>query len=245
MESNDLLKDKAAVVSGGTTGIGRATALLLAKNGARVLVFGRHERELGEAMGDLKRAGEVYGVVADQARHDDVLRVFAETDAKLGGVDILVNNAAIAAGSILDSDFPQVLYAIQANLVGCLDCSKEGIVRMKKRGRGHIVNIGSLSADLREAGEDLYVATKSGLQGLTEALRKSVNRDGIKVTLIEPGLVGSDMIEVAGDEQRDKQEELAMLKAEDIARSVLFCLTQPRRCEVITMQVRPHKQSEI
>jgi NADP-dependent 3-hydroxy acid dehydrogenase YdfG len=239
------LAGKAVVVSGGTTGIGRATALLLATKGAKVLVFGRHEKELRDALHDLKRAGEACGIVADQARHEDVLKVFATADEVFGGLDILINNAAIAAESILQTDHEQILYAIKSNLVGCLACSKEAVARMKKRGGGHIINIGSLSADLRESGEDLYVATKSALQGFTEALRKSVNQDGIKVTLIEPGLVGTDMIEVPVEQQRSQQEKLEMLQAEDIARAVHYCLTQPRRCEVITMQVRPHRQSEI
>jgi NADP-dependent 3-hydroxy acid dehydrogenase YdfG len=241
----DGLAGKAVVVSGGTTGIGRVTALLLATKGAKVLVFGRHEKELRDALNDLERAGEACGIVADQARHEDVLKVFATAYEVFGGVDILINNAAIAAESVLQTDHDQILYAIQTNLVGCLDCSKEAVARMKKKGGGHIVNIGSLSADLRESGEDLYVATKSALQGFTEALRKSVNQDGIKVTLIEPGLVGSDMIEMPVEKQRDKQEKLEMLQAEDIARAVHYCLTQPRRCEVITMQIRPHRQSTI
>lgn len=112
---------------------------------------------------------------------------------------------------------------------------------MKAAGSGHIVNIGSMSADVRETGSSAYVATKAGIQGFSEALRKEVNAHGIKVTLIEPGAVGSDM-------QPEKETHAAkavsgdMLKAEDIAACVRYCLTQPSRCDVVAVSIRPHHQ---
>jgi len=89
----ESVSGKAVLITGGTTGIGRATALLLAARGARVLIFGRHQTELRDALSDINSAGEVCGLVADQARHGDVRRVFREVDEKLGGLDILINNA--------------------------------------------------------------------------------------------------------------------------------------------------------
>lgn len=236
------LSGKAVVVTGGTTGIGRATALRLATAGARVLIFGRHQRELNDALEDIEGVGEVHGVAADQARHEDVGRVFEEVDQRLGGVDILINNAGVAAGTVLESEYSHWLYVIQTNLIGYIDCCREALHRIKERGGGHIVNIGSLSAKEREAGEDIYTATKSGIRGFTESLRKSVNRRGIKVTLIEPGLVGTDLIDEPVDEQVREEEELKMLKAEDIAECVYYALVQPPRCELILAQIRPHRR---
>jgi len=236
------LAGKAVVITGGTTGIGRATALRLASDGARVLIFGRHERELNDALEDLEAAGEVHGVTADQARHEDVQRVFKEADEQLGGVDILINNAAVAGGTVLESEYSHWLYVIQSNLVGYIDCCRQAAARMRKKGEGHIVNIGSLSAKERDAGEDVYTATKSGIRGFTESFRKSVNKHGIKVTLIEPGSVGTDMQEESVAEQRQQQEALEMLKAEDIAECVHYCLVQPQRCDLIVVQIRPHLQ---
>jgi NADP-dependent 3-hydroxy acid dehydrogenase YdfG len=233
---------KAVIVTGGTTGIGRATALLLAAQGARVLVFGRHERELADAMNDLRKASaEVHGLTADVTRREDVSRVFAEADRTLGRLDVLVNNAALGAGSIAEEGRDDWEYVIQTNLIGYLACAREAVTRMKAAGSGHIVNVGSMSADVREKGISVYVATKAGIQGFIEALRKEVNADGIKVSLIEPGDVGSEM-QPAKKTHASKAARGEMLKAEDVAACVLYCLTQPRRCDVVAVSIRPHHQ---
>jgi NADP-dependent 3-hydroxy acid dehydrogenase YdfG len=99
-----------------------------------------------------------------------------------------------------------------------------------------------MSADIKKAGSSVYTATKSGIQGFTESLRKEVNEAGIKVTLIEPGLVGTDMPENSAEEQQQQQEELKMLKAEDIAAAVYYALIQPKRCDVVDIKLRPHLQ---
>jgi NADP-dependent 3-hydroxy acid dehydrogenase YdfG len=98
-----------------------------------------------------------------------------------------------------------------------------------------------MSADLSEEDSNVYVATKAAVQGFTEALRKAVNKEGIKVTLIEPGKVASDM-SGPKEEQPEKEERLEMLKAEDIAECVYYCLAQPRRCDVVSVQIRPLMQ---
>lgn len=233
---------KAIVITGGTTGIGRATALLLAAKGARVLIFGRHEPELNDAMNDLREIGDnVHGITADVSKGDDILRIFEEADKQLGGVDILINNAALGAESITGGSYNEWKYIIETNLLGYMACTHEAVKRMKGRG-GHIVNIGSMSADVRESGSSIYVATKAGIQGFTEALRKEVNKEGIKVTLIEPGKVGTDMQDSTPEEQRKEEKELTMMKAEDIAACVYYCITQPERCDVVVVQIRPHLQ---
>ena len=250
-ESNQVtsLIGKAVVITGGTTGIGRAAAALLVAQGARVLIFGREEQALQEALSDIggqaQSGGEIHGLTADQSKHEDVARVFAEADQRLGGVDILVNNAAQAAGSILDSDYAEWAFVVQTNVLGYMACCREAVDRMKARGGGHIVNVGSLSAKIREEGSDVYVATKAAIEGFSESLRKQVNGQGVKVTLIEPGLVGTDMTasNTPPPEQPQKEQEGQMLTAEDLARSVLYALQQPARCDVILIQIRPHGQA--
>jgi len=236
--------DKSILVTGGTTGIGRATALLLAAQGARIMIFGRHEQELNEAMNDIRQAGgEVLGLTADVSDPQDVQRVFQEFDGQMDKLDILINNAALGYGSVMEGGYPEWEYILKTNLLGYMAMSHEAIQRMKANGWGHIVNIGSMSADVREKDSSVYVATKSGIQGFTEALRKEVNSQGIKVTLIEPGAVGSDMqSQYSPEQQRERIEKMKMLRAEDIAACVLYTITQPKRCDVVSLQIRPHLQ---
>ena len=113
---------------------------------------------------------------------------------------------------------------------------------MAKDGKGgHIVNIGSLSAEYAERDADIYVATKSAIRGFTSSLRKKVNEKNIKVTLIEPGSVGTNMVDETSAEQNEKQKAFTMLKAEDIAETIFFCLALPERTEIMTVQIKPFR----
>ncbi|WP_298741423.1 SDR family oxidoreductase [uncultured Chitinophaga sp.] len=237
---------KTVLITGGTTGIGRATALLLAARGARVLIFGRHEQELEDTLQSCRQENgqaEIHGLTADSARKEDLEKVFAAVDSRLGGLDILINNAALAYQSIMDGKYEDWQYIVNTNLLGYMACAHEAVQRMKAAGGGHIVNIGSMSADVREKNSSVYVATKAAIQGFSEALRKEVNELGIKVTLIEPGAVGTDMqAATPPDQQREKAEKMEMLTAEDIAACVLYTISQPARCDVVNVQIRPHLQ---
>ena len=236
--------NKSILITGGTTGIGRSTAILLAAQGARVMIFGRHEQELQDAMKDIQAAGgEVHGLTADTSDPEDVQRVFREVDRQMEQLDILVNNAALGYNSVMEGNYQEWEYIVKTNLLGYMAMAHEAIARMKNRSEGHIVNIGSMSADVREKDSSVYVATKAGIQGFSEALRKEVNPLGIKVTLIEPGAVGTDMQPQSPEEQRQLIEKMEMLRAEDIAASILYTITQPKRCDVVNLQIRPHLQS--
>jgi len=243
------LAGKAVIISGGTTGIGRATAQLLAAEGARVFVFGRHEQDIHQTVrgvGDAAR-GEIHGTVADQSRQEDVERVFAEADERIGGCDILINNAAVAGGSVFEKSIADIRYVLDANLFGYLACTQLALARMKRGGRGgggggHIVNVGSMSADLREPEGDIYVATKAAIQAFSESLRKTANKHGIRVSLIEPGAIATPIQDKPPDEKQRRLENMEMLPPEDIANCVLYVLKQPPRCDVVSVQIRPLKQ---
>ena len=228
------------VVTGGTTGIGRAVARLLASRGARVLILGRDEADLREALDDVGARGEAHGVSADLSRLEDVRRVFGEADAWLGGVDVLVNNAAVYGGRWDEESLEDADYAIRTNLVGYVACAHEAAARMGQG--GHVVNVGSMSADLREPAGPTYVSTKAGIQGFSESLRKAVNERGIRVTLVEPGKVATDMIDKPREEKERLEARSEMLRPEDVAACVWFALTQPPRCDIVSLQVRPHLQ---
>jgi len=234
---------KRILITGGTTGIGRATAHLLARDN-RVLIVGRHQQELDEALEDFRKLGapaaNLQGKIADVSKQDDIDTLFGYVDETFDQLDILINNAALPFDSILTGSYNDWEYVIRTNLLGYLACSRQAVDRMKSHGAGHVVNIGSMSADVREKDSSVYVATKSGIQGFSESLRKEVNEFGIKVSLIEPGAVGTDMQPLEG--QSEKQEKMEMLTAEDIAVAVYYCLSTPQRCDIVALQIRPHLQ---
>jgi NADP-dependent 3-hydroxy acid dehydrogenase YdfG len=242
-EGERSLEGMHVLVTGGTSGIGRATARLLAREGARVMIFGRDEGALNDALEELREISEhVHGTTADQSKPEEVERVFSELDQKLGGLDALINNAAVAKSSITELPTEEWVYALNTNLIGSMKCAELAIPRLRSRGGGWIVNVGSMSAKLREEGSDVYVTTKTGIRGFSDSLGKTLADDRIHVTLIEPGLVVSEMNEMDGDQQVEKQDKMEMILGEDIGRAILYVLRQPSRLSIPLMQVRPLMQ---
>jgi len=238
------VKGKSVLITGGTTGIGRATAILLARMGADVMFFGTDNKHMEEALPNIQESatGRVYGFTADIGTEEGVKLVFSEVDSKFDRLDVLVNNAALPYGSVIEGNYNEWKRIVDTNLLGYLACAAEAHKRMKKHKEGHIVNIGSMSADVREEGSSVYVATKSGIQGFSESLRNQINPDGIKISLIEPGAVDTDMQAESTAKKKENVKNLEMLKADDIAIAVLYCLSQPKRCDVVDIKIRPHLQ---
>jgi NAD(P)-dependent dehydrogenase (short-subunit alcohol dehydrogenase family) len=236
------LRGRTALVTGGTTGIGRATARLLARRGVRVMIFGRSDDHLEQAIADIGGEGEVHGTLADVSRPADVRRVFEEVDSRLGDLDILVDNAAVSGPDFMESTLEELDSLVRTNVSGYLMCAREAVSRMRDRGRGHLVLVGSMSADLREAGGSAYVASKGGVQAFAESLRKTVNEMGIRVSLIEPGKVATDMIDASDADKRHRIAADEMLPPEDVAAAIHFALTLPERCDLVSMQLRPRLQ---
>lgn len=239
------LENKSALVTGGTTGIGRAIARFLKQQGVRVYIVGSNPKHLAEALeiiNETTEKGSIDGIVADIGTPEGIKTVITEADEYLDKLDILVNNAALAFKSVKEGSYEDWSKVVNTNLTGYMAFSRYAIDRMTPNKSGHIVNIGSMSADVREVNSSVYTATKSGIQGFSESLRKEINEQGIKVTLIEPGSVATDMQELSTEEEISNQEKLEMLKAEDIAASVIYALSLPLRCEVVEMKIKPHMQ---
>lgn len=234
------LAGKNIIVTGGATGIGRATARLLSGLKAKVLICGRTESDMKDALADMP--GDVKHILTDLSTLEGVKKLFEYADKELGQLDILVNNAALPIEGTAENDPAEIEYVIRSNLLNYVQCTRQALERMTPRKAGHILMIGSMSAIVRAEGESTYAATKGGIQAFAEALRKEVNKEGIRISLIQPGSVGTDM-------QKDKETharqaaELKMLKAEDIATCVMYCLMQPPRCDIVSMDVRPHGQA--
>jgi NADP-dependent 3-hydroxy acid dehydrogenase YdfG len=239
------LSGKKVLISGGSTGIGREIALWLCSIGADVLICGRTQQPLDETTTEASiknYPGKCISIQADIAQEKDIQNIISAVDSQLGALDILIHNAGLAHGSITEGSYADWANVMNTNLLGCLALSHHAISRMKEKGSGHIINIGSMSAQSKDPESSVYVATKSGMRGFTESLRKEVNEMGIKVTLIEPGAVDTDMQEDSKEEKLKKIENLEMLTASDIAITTLFCLMQPQRSDIVTLQIRPHLQ---
>ncbi len=231
------------LISGGTTGIGRATAGLLAAGGAKVYVHGRHQRELDETVHRIRElGGTIGGMTADISVPEKVKEVFTAAAEFLGGLDTWIDCAAVGWNGAIDSDDDDWQSALSVNLGGAICGAKEAALRFKRQKSGNIVLIGSMSAEVREARSSVYVATKAGMQGLAAALRKELNPDGIGVYLVEPGACDTDLSTSSEEEKIRLVREHLMLQPEDVAAAIQFLLTRREGCHVITMQIRPRMQ---
>jgi NAD(P)-dependent dehydrogenase (short-subunit alcohol dehydrogenase family) len=236
---NGTVKDKAAIVTGSTKGIGRAIAEELLRAGARVTVSARNEAEVKSAASDLEKAHpkRILARRCDVRSETDVRSLFAETERAFGGVDILVNNAGVGFFKNLEemslTDWNTIL---ETNLTGVFLCSREAIPRMRKRGGGYILNISSLAGRNAFPQATAYNASKFGLNGLSEALMQEVRYDGIKVTYLMPGSVATHF-----NDHKPGPEDEWKIQPQDLARIVLDLLTQDVRTLPSAVEIRPSK----
>jgi 3-hydroxy acid dehydrogenase / malonic semialdehyde reductase len=237
------LEGKRVLITGGTTGIGRATVKLFLDEGASVLTFGRDEQALHDALDAFDRNRSVHGMTADAATREGVGSVFEVVDDWLGGIDVLVACAALGAEPIYEMGESDWRYVVETNLVGYLSCAREAIVRMTPAGGGHMVFIGSVSSDIKAVGESVYAATKAGVQAFAETVRKEIADRNIKVTLVRPGSVNTDMQEGTASEQRAAAEREEMLYASDVAEAILFTLTRRDGCDIVDLRIEPRFQA--
>lgn len=237
------LAGRKAIITGGTTGIGRAIATLLASEGAKVYICGRDPNYLQDALARIREVGEGDGLALDLTDQNEVKRFVAEGARYLGGIDIAVLNAAIPADALSKTEADDIPYVVDTNLTAYMTAGKAALEHL---GPGSdIVIIGSMSAQSRGGGSTVYAATKTGVQAFAEALRKELAEKDVKVGNIEPGLTGSDMQypDIPAEKQREMIHKQEMLRAEDIAAATHFMLTQPRRSAVTLMRVEPRLQT--
>ena len=238
--------NKKVFITGGTAGIGRATALLLADNGYHIFLIGRNSEKMEDLRKDAAKRGLTQKIrcqVLDLDNTQKLQEALPKIWTDHGPFSILINNAGIGFGSVRAADFDSIEYLIHTNLGSYLKLSSFFSDKMvKQKIAGDIINIGSMSADIRDAESSGYVATKAGIQGFTEALRKELNPHNIRVSLIEPGAVGTDLQKQSSKEQLALAEKMEMLQAEDISKIILFVLQQERRTSIVEIKVKPLRQ---
>ena len=237
------LTGKRVIISGGTTGIGRAIAVLLASEGAKVFICGRDAHHLADGLERIREVGEGDGVALDLAKDDGVTRFFDAGEKYLGGIDIAVINAAIPAEGLSTMAAEEVSYAIATDFTAYLMSAHAAQERMLA---GDIVLIGSMAAHVLGPSSTVYAGIKAGIAGFSEALRRELGPKGIKVALVEPGKTGADFQspDISPAEQAEMINQEKMLRAEDIAVGVHFLLTQPSRAVVQSLVMVPRVLDE-
>jgi 3-oxoacyl-[acyl-carrier protein] reductase len=232
-----LLTGQTALVTGATRGIGFAIARALARAGATVAICGRDQEGVDQAVRRLtnESKGKVVGKVADVRASTEVAKLFDWLDGETAGLDILVNNAGLgvmkSTAELTVEDWQQT---IGTNLSGAFYCSREALQRLKSRGRGYIIHIGSLAGKNAFAGGAAYNASKFGLNGLSEAMMLDHRHDNVRVTHIMPGSVDTGF----GGGAVGADWKIA---PEDIGEIVLMLLRMPERTLVSQVEVRPAK----
>ena len=232
------LKDKVAVVTGGTRGIGYSIAQALLAEGAKVFICGRDPAILKTALENLRRNAKdcVDGITADMRRYEDCRKLIRAAAQRFGGLDVLVNNAGIGIMKPVDQLTPEDWDAtIETNLSGVFYCCREGIPLMRQRGGGYIFNISSLAGVNAFPGGSAYNASKFGLNGFSEAMMQDIRYDGIRVSYIMPGSVDTDFAGAPGSKRRETWK----LTGEDIAKAVIDLYKFPKSALASRIEMRP------
>jgi len=235
------IKNKKIIVTGGTAGIGLATAATLLERGHKVFICGRKQDRLSLALNQLEKISgkeNVSGIVCDVRDYEDVENMTTKADNFFDGIDVLVNSAGVA---VIES-FPDITSeewkdTIDINLTGVFNCCKSVLPRLKESSQADIINLGSRAGRYAFAGGTAYNTAKFGLQGFSEALFLDLNQYGIGVSLVAPGTVGTGL---GGTEKQDWH-----LQPEDIAKVIADIIESNSRANINWVEIRPSMRNRI
>ena len=236
-----MLRNKVAVITGASRGIGKSIALLMAQNGAKVVVSARNQELLDSLVAEIESfGGEALAVAGDVSSTDDANNLISSAVDSFGQVDILVNNAGITSDGLLlrmkDEAWDAVL---DINLKGAFICTRAAAKVMTKKRYGRIINISSVVGEMGNAGQANYCASKAGMIGLTKSNAKELGKRNITVNAVTPGFITTDMTDELTEKVIDDltaQIPLGCLgEANDVAEAVLFLASE--QSKYITGQV--------
>jgi NADP-dependent 3-hydroxy acid dehydrogenase YdfG len=250
----DRLDGTVALVTGASSGIGEATARALAAQGAAVAVAARRKQRLDALVADLERdGGRALAIEADVTRQDQAIGAVQRTVDELGRLDTLVNNAGVMLlGPIVDAPTEEWDRMVALNVQGLLYCSHAGLPYLLSaaengpRRVADLVNVSSVAGRRAQAGGGVYQMTKFGVGAFSESLRQEVTRRHVRVSLVEPGAVATELSSHLRPEVREQAmrrfADIERLDAQDIADAIAYIVTRPRRVAVNEILVRPTEQ---
>ncbi|MGY8909271.1 MAG: SDR family NAD(P)-dependent oxidoreductase [Flavobacteriales bacterium] len=240
---------KTAFITGATSGIGKATAELFAKNNIRLILCGRRTERLEKLKQELSKLTEVTTLQFDVSKREEVLSTIKSLPENFKQIDILINNAGNAHGlsTIQDGDMDDWDAMLDINVKGLLYVSKAIIPQMTARNSGFIVNIGSIAAKEVYPNGNVYCASKHAVNALNKAMRIDLNKHNIRVSAIHPGAVETEFSDVRfkGDTEKAKTVYAGYkaLQAEDIADIIHFVVTRPYHVNIEDLVVYPTAQA--
>lgn len=244
------LKNKVAIVTGASSGIGEATARSLASCSIKVALVARREERLKELASEIeKNGGSAIVIKADVSKAEEIDKIVETTINKWKRVDILVNNAGVMyLGPIAGANTNEWRKMIDLNLTGLMLITHAVLPYMQDQKSGHIINISSVSGRVTSSRSAVYSATKFGVGAFSEGLRQEVYKENIRVTTIEPGAVLTELANhVTHTESRERLKSwvagMEALSSEDIANSIIYAISQPGNVNVNEILIRPTEQS--
>jgi NADP-dependent 3-hydroxy acid dehydrogenase YdfG len=242
------LQGQVVAITGASSGIGEATALACASAGAAVALAARRiERIQALAQRIAAEGGRAIAVPTDVGEEEQARSFVRRAHEELGRLDVLVNNAGVMLlGPIENAPTEDWRRMIHANVFGVLYCTHAALPIMREQGAGHIVNMSSVAGRFARANTGVYNLTKWGVGAFSEALRQECVATNVRVTLIEPGMVATELASHNTPETLKQMarrfEGVAPLAAEDIANAVLYAISQPQNVSVNELLVRPRQQ---
>lgn len=238
------------MITGATSGIGKACAERFAHEGHRLILCGRREAKLNELKQNLSSKAQIHTLCFDVRKNQDVQKAVKSLPELFRDIDVLINNAGNAHGldPLTEGHTEDWDAMMDGNVKGLLYVSKAVLPGMKTKRNGHIVNISSVAARQTYAGGVVYCASKRAVDVISEGMRLELTSFGIKVTNIQPGAVATEFSEVRfkGDKERAASVYAGYeaLKAEDIADAIAYCIHAPAHVTISDMTIYPAAQSE-
>jgi 17beta-estradiol 17-dehydrogenase / 3beta-hydroxysteroid 3-dehydrogenase len=242
-------RGRVAMVTGASSGIGRAVAERLAAAHMRVVICGRRRarlHELAERLG--ARGADVLPVAVDLRREGDIAALWGRVRSEWGGVDVLVNNAGLGRHApLLDGATGAWREMLEVNVLALCVCTREALHDMRRRGDGHVVHVSSMAAHRVPLSSGVYSASKHAVRALTEGLRAELRAlgSGIRVSAVSPGLVETEFAShYHGSDEKAQQaySRYKVLEPSDVAEAVAYLLSQPKHVQVHDLLLRPTEQ---